>query len=55
MRGENMPDASSRIVRPFLPIWRRPLGAVLAYSAEMGRRVGNTVGLGVFYRIPQVS
>jgi hypothetical protein len=26
MRGKNMPEASSRIVRPFLPIWRRALG-----------------------------
>jgi hypothetical protein len=26
MRGKNMPQASSRIVRPFLPIWRRALG-----------------------------
>ena len=33
----------------------RPLGAVLAYSAEMGRRLGNSVGPDVFYQIPQVS
>ena len=26
----------------------RPLGAVLAYSAEMGRRLGNSVGVNVF-------
>jgi hypothetical protein len=32
----------------------RPLGAVLAYSAEMGRRLGNSVGPDVFYQVPQV-
>ena len=31
----------------------RPLGAVLAFSAEMGRRLGDSVGLGVFYQGPQ--
>lgn len=31
----------------------RPLGAVLAFSAEMGRRLGNSVGPGVFYQGPQ--
>jgi hypothetical protein len=30
----------------------RPLGAVLAFSAEMGRRLGNSLGLGVFYQAP---
>jgi hypothetical protein len=86
---ENMPAASSHIVRSFLPIWRRaladksgatfaevvapgvtvltfdepglivnvalhhrPFGAVLAYSAEMGRRLGNSVGVDVFYPDP---
>jgi hypothetical protein len=33
----------------------RPLGAVLAISAEMGRRLGNSVGPGVFYQAPQGS
>jgi hypothetical protein len=28
----------------------RPLGGVLAFSAEMGRRLGNSLGPGVFYR-----
>ena len=31
-------------------IHHRPLGAVLAFSAEMGRRLGNSLGPGVFYR-----
>jgi hypothetical protein len=31
----------------------RPLGAVLAFSAEMGRRLGDSVGPGVFYQVPQ--
>jgi hypothetical protein len=31
----------------------RPLGGVLAFSAEMGRRLGNSVGPGVFYQGPQ--
>jgi hypothetical protein len=31
----------------------RPLSAVLAFSAEMGRRLGNSVGPGVFYQGPQ--
>jgi hypothetical protein len=30
----------------------RPLGAVLAFSAEMGRRLGDSVGPGVFYQAP---
>ena len=30
----------------------RPLGAVLAFSAEMGRRLGDSVGRGVFYQAP---
>ena len=30
----------------------RPLGAVLAYSAEMGRRLGNSVGVNVFFADP---
>jgi hypothetical protein len=33
----------------------RPLGAVLAFSAEMGRRLGNSPGLGVFYQASQAS
>jgi hypothetical protein len=31
----------------------RPLGAALAFSAEMGRRLGNSLGPGVFYQAPQ--
>jgi hypothetical protein len=31
----------------------RPLGAVLAFSAEMGRRLGDSVGPGVFYQVPK--
>jgi hypothetical protein len=30
----------------------RPLGAVLAFSAEMGRRLGSSLGPDVFYRAP---
>jgi hypothetical protein len=33
----------------------RPLGAVLAFSAEMGRRLGDSVGPGVFYQAPHGS
>jgi hypothetical protein len=33
----------------------RPLSAVLAFSAEMGRRLGNSLGPGVFYLVPQGS
>jgi len=33
----------------------RPLGAVLAFSAEMGRRLGNSPGPGVFYQASQAS
>ena len=28
----------------------RPLGGVLAFSAEMGRRLGDSLGPGVFYQ-----
>ena len=31
-------------------IHHRPFGAVLAFSAEMGRRLGNSLGPNVFYR-----
>lgn len=31
----------------------RPFGAVLAYSAEMGRRLGDSLGPGVFYQTPR--
>jgi hypothetical protein len=31
-------------------IHHRPLGVVLAFSAEMGRRLGDSVGPGVFYQ-----
>ena len=30
----------------------RPLGAVLAFSAEMGRRLGSSLGPDVFYQAP---
>jgi hypothetical protein len=46
-------DGSGLIVN--VALHHRPLGAVLAYSAEMGRRLGNSVGPDVFYQIPQVS
>ena len=31
-------------------IHHRPLGGVLAFSAELGRRLGNSLGPGVFYQ-----
>jgi hypothetical protein len=31
----------------------RPLGGVLAFSAEMGRRLGDSLGAGVFYQAPR--
>lgn len=31
----------------------RPLGGVLTFSAEMGRRLGNSLGRGVFYQGPE--
>jgi hypothetical protein len=43
-------DGSGLIVN--VALHHRPLGAVLAYSAELGRRVRNTVGPDVFYRDP---
>ena len=46
-------DESGLIVN--VALHHRPLGAVLAYSAEMGRRLGNSVGPNVFYQIPQIS
>ena len=33
----------------------RPLGGVLAFSAELGRRLGNSLGPGVFYPATQAS
>jgi len=33
----------------YVAIHHRPLGGVLAFSAEMGRRLGNSLGPGVFY------
>ena len=36
-------------------IHHRPLGALLAFSAEMGRRLGDSVGPGVFYHAPKSS
>lgn len=46
-------DESGLIVN--VALHHRPLGAVLAYSAEMGRRLGDSVGPDVFYQVPQVS
>ena len=43
-------DESGLIVN--VALHHRPLGAVLAYSAEMGRRLGNSVGPDVFYPDP---
>jgi hypothetical protein len=34
-------------------VHHRPLGAVLAFSAELGRRLGDSLGPGLFYREPQ--
>ena len=31
----------------------RPLGGVLAFSAEMGRRLGGSLGAGAFYQAPR--
>jgi len=36
-----------------LALHHRPLGAVLAFSAEMGRRLGDSLGAGVFYQASQ--
>jgi hypothetical protein len=33
-----------------IALHHRPLGAVLAFSAEMGRRLGDSLGPGVFYQ-----
>jgi hypothetical protein len=35
-----------------IALHHRPLGGVLAFSAEMGRRVGDSLGPGVFYEGP---
>jgi len=43
-------DESGLIIN--VALHHRPLGAVLAYSAEMGRRLGNSVGVDVFYPDP---
>lgn len=34
-------------------IHHRPLGGLLAFSAEMGRRLGDSLGEGAFYQAPQ--
>jgi hypothetical protein len=44
-------DDSGLIVN--VALHHRPFGAVLAYSAEMGRRLGDSLGPGVFYQAPQ--
>ena len=36
-----------------IAIHHRPLGGVLAFSAEMGRRLGNSLGQSVFYQPPE--
>ena len=36
-------------------VHHRPLGAVLAFSAEMGRRLADSLGPSVFYRGPRGS
>jgi len=36
-------------------IHHRPLGGVLAFSAELGRRLGNSLGPDVFYEPPHGS
>src|ERR1700691_4236669 len=36
-------------------IHHRPLGAVLAFSAEMGRRLGCSVAPGAFHQAPEAS
>jgi hypothetical protein len=46
-------DGSGRIAN--VALHHRPLGAVLAFSAEMGRRLGDSVGPGVFYQAAQGS
>jgi hypothetical protein len=43
-------DSSGLIAN--VAIHHRPLGAVLAFSAEMGRQLGDSLGPGVFYRAP---
>ena len=43
-------DGSGLIVN--VALHHRPLGAVLAYSVEMGRRLGNSVGVNVFFPDP---
>jgi hypothetical protein len=43
-------DESGLIVN--VALHHRPLGAVLAFSAEMGRRLGNSLGPDVFYQAP---
>jgi hypothetical protein len=44
-------DGSGLIVN--VALHHRPLGGVLAFSAEMGRRLGNSLGPGVFYQAPR--
>ena len=46
-------DSSGLVDR--VAVHHRPLGAVLAFSAELGRRLGDSLGPGVFYREPQSS
>jgi hypothetical protein len=42
---------SSRLIDN-VALHHRPPGAVLGFSAEVGRRLGNTLGPGVFYQVP---
>lgn len=36
-------------------VHHRPLGGLLVFSAEMGRRLGDSVGAGLFYEAPMGS
>jgi hypothetical protein len=44
--------ASDRSYLEWVAIHHRPRRAALAFSAEIGRRLGDALGPGVFYRTP---
>jgi hypothetical protein len=46
-------DSSGLIAN--VALHHRPLGAVLAFSAEMGRQLGDSLGRGVFYQAPGLA
>jgi len=46
-------DSSGLVVN--VAVHHRPLGGVLAFSAEMSRRLGDSLGAGLFYEDPQGS